>query len=360
MVLGLGLLGVAVVMLLLYGPFHGADYEAPGAYLHRFLASLMSSGAQASGLDMLHRLASWARYDFVPLLIVVLVLIMAVLPAAVALGRRPRHDEAAGAGRLQDDSRADDARATRPGTTDSRTGRARDGGARGRRPRTGMRDRDRLGSLVFSDDGSIGAAGAAPGEGLELGIAELRGLADEAGLPWHTRYETEGGARGFLEILRALQDGPARVRRAAGTAAGSAVTAATATEAGESAPVERADAVPSDPAPSDPGPVDSDLSAPSDSDTAPFEVAPPAPVPWGATPFDSATSASATFGPEVSAPSGGEPTASSDPASSDHALWSPGDVGSVYTPTTLYSSGQGGEDASGDLSDDDGDREEGR
>ena len=310
-VLGLGLLGVAVVMLLLYGPFHGADYEAPGWYLHRFLASLMSSGAQASGLDMLHRLASWARYDFVPLLIVVLVLIMAVLPAAVALGRRPRHDEAAGAGRLQDDSRADDTRATRPGTTDSRTGRARDGGARGRRPRTGMRDRDRLGSLVFSDDGSIGAAGAAPGEGLELGIAELRGLADEAGLPWHTRYETEGGARGFLEILRALQDGPTKVRRAAGTAAAAATaTAATVTEAGESAPVERSDAAPSD--------------------------------------------------PETSAPVGGEATVSSDPAASDHALWSPGDIGSVYTPTTLYSSGQGGEDASDDLSDDDGDREEGR
>ena len=310
-VLCLGLLGVAVVMLLLYGPFHGADYEAPGWYLHRFLASLMSSGAQASGLDMLHRLASWARYDFVPLVIVVLVLIMAVLPAAVALGRRPRHDEAAGAGRLQDDSRADDARATRPGTTDSRTGRARDGGARGRRPRTGMRDRDRLGSLVFSDDGSIGAAGAAPGEGLELGIAELRGLADEAGLPWHSRYETEGGARGFLEILRALQDGPTKVRRAAGTAAAAATaTAATVTEAGESAPVERSDAAPSD--------------------------------------------------PETSAPVGGEATVSSDPAASDHALWSPGDIGSVYTPTTLYSSGQGGEDASDDLSDDDGDREEGR
>ena len=310
-VLCLGLLGVAVVMLLLYGPFHGADYEAPGWYLHRFLASLMSSGAQASGLDMLHRLASWARYDFVPLVIVVLVLIMAVLPAAVALGRRPRHDEAAGAGRLQDDSRADDTRATRPGTTDSRTGRARDGGARGRRPRTGMRDRDRLGSLVFSDDGSIGAAGAAPGEGVELGIAELRGLADEAGLPWHSRYETEGGARGFLEILRALQDGPTKVRRAAGTAAAAATaTAATVTEAGESAPVERSDAAPSD--------------------------------------------------PETSAPVGGEATVSSDPAASDHALWSPGDIGSVYTPTTLYSSGQGGEDASDDLSDDDGDREEGR
>ena len=310
-VLCLGLLGVAVVMLLLYGPFHGADYEAPGWYLHRFLASLMSSGAQASGLDMLHRLASWARYDFVPLVIVVLVLIMAVLPTAVALGRRPRHDEAAGAGRLQDDSRADDTRATRPGTTDSRTGRARDGGARGRRPRTGMRDRDRLGSLVFSDDGSIGVAGAAPGEGLGLGIAELRGLADEAGLPWHSRYETEGGARGFLEILRALQDGPTKVRRAAGTAAAAATaTAATVTEAGESAPVERSDAAPSD--------------------------------------------------PETSAPVGGEATVSSDPAASDHALWSPGDIGSVYTPTTLYSSGQGGEDASDDLSDDDGDREEGR
>ena len=310
-VLCLGLLGVAVVMLLLYGPCHGADYEAPGWYLHRFLASLMSSGAQASGLDMLHRLASWARYDFVPLVIVVLVLIMAVLPTAVAPGRRPRHDEAAGAGRLQDDSRADDTRATRPGTTDSRTGRARDGGARGQRPRTGMRDRDRLGSLVFSDDGSIGAAGSAPGEGLELGIAELRGLADEAGLPWHSRYETEGGARGFLEILRARRDGPTKVRRAAGTAAAAATaTAATVTEAGESAPVERSDAAPSD--------------------------------------------------PETSAPVGGEATVSSDPAASDHALWSPGDIGSVYTPTTLYSSGQGGEDASDDLSDDDGDREEGR
>ena len=310
-VLGLGLLGVAVVMLLLYGPFHGADYEAPGWYLHRFLASLMSSGARASDLGVLHRLASWVMYDFVPLLIVVLVLVMAVLPAAVALGRRSRHDDAAGGRRRQDDPRADAARATRSGTSDSRTGRAREGGARGGMPRSGTRDRDRLGSLVFSDDGSIGTAGAAPGEGLELGIAELQALADEAGLPWHSRYETEGGARGFLEILRALQDGPTKVRRAAGTAAAAATaTAATVTEAGESAPVERSDAAPSD--------------------------------------------------PETSAPVGGEATVSSDPAASDHALWSPGDIGSVYTPTTLYSSGQGGEDASDDLSDDDGDREEGR
>ena len=328
-VLGLGLFGVAVVMLLLYGPFHGADYEAPGWYLHRFLASLMSSGAQASDLGVLHRLASWAMYDFVPLLIVVLVLVMAVLPAAVALGRRPRHADADGAERQQDDPRADGARATRPGTSDSRRGRAREareGGARGGTPRAGRRGRDRLDSLVFSDDGSIGAAGAAPGEELELGIAELRALADEAGLPWHSRYETEGGARGFLEILRALQDGPARVRRTAGaTAAGSATTAATATavtatEAGEAAPVERADAVPVDAAPYDLGSVD----------------------------------------PDPSAPSGGESAASSDPAASDQPLWTSGGIGSVYTPTTLYSSGQGGEDASGDVSDDDGDREEGR
>ena len=33
-------------MLLLYGPFHGADYEAPGWYLHRFLASLGCDRAQ--------------------------------------------------------------------------------------------------------------------------------------------------------------------------------------------------------------------------------------------------------------------------------------------------------------------------
>ena len=309
-VLGLGLLGVAVVMLLLYGPFHGADYEEPGWYLHRFLASLMSSGAQASGLGVLHRLASWVMYDFVPLLVVVLVLVMAVLPAAVALRRRSRSSDAPGAKRSQDDPRADGARAARSRIADSRSDSARASGSRGGTPRSGMRDRDRLGSLVFSDDGSVVAAGAAPGEGLELGIAELRGLADEAGLPWHTRYETEGGARGFLEILRALQDGPARVRRAAGSAAGTAVTAASATEVGESAPVEHSDAAPSD--------------------------------------------------PETYAPVGGEPTASSDPAASDHGLWSPGDIGSVYTPTTLYSSGQGGEDASDDLSDDDGDREEGR
>ena len=310
-VLGLGLLGVAVVMLLLYGPFHGADYEAPGWYLHRFLASLMSSGARASDLGVLHRLASWVMYDFVPLLVVVLVLFMAVLPAAVALRRRSRSSDAPGAKRSQDDPRADGARAARSRIADSRSDSARASGSRGGTPRSGMRDRDRLGSLVFSDDGSVVAAGAAPGEGLELGIAELRGLADEAGLPWHSRYETEGGARGFLEILRALQDGPTKVRRAAGTAAAAATaTAATVTEAGESAPVERSDAAPSD--------------------------------------------------PETSAPVGGEATVSSDPAASDHALWSPGDIGSVYTPTTLYSSGQGGEDASDDLSDDDGDREEGR
>ena len=107
-----------------------------------------------------------------------------------------------------------------------------------------------------------------------------------------------------------METRPCRTGWVVFAAAAATATAATVTEAGESAPVERSDAAPSD--------------------------------------------------PETSAPVGGEATVSSDPAASDHALWSPGDIGSVYTPTTLYSSGQGGEDASDDLSDDDGDREEGR
>jgi len=246
-VAGIGLLGVAAVMLLLFGPFHGARYEPPGRALQRWLANLSGDVADLTGLRAADRL-TWMLLDGVaPLLTAVLVLVMAVLPAAAALLRRSRE--------------------THVRKADAPDGASHAGARRRSAPRP-----DRRRALIFLDDGSLGEVGAAPGSTLELRIGELRALATEAGLPWLSRYETEGGARGFLEILRALQDGPAQVRRA---------------ETGPSAEAEPV----MEPEPLEPEPLEPEPLEPA-TETAP------------------------------------------------RASWTAGSIGAVYTPTTLYSSGQ--------------------
>lgn len=286
----LGLLGVVAVTLLLFGPFHGARYESPAHYLQRWLAAPVGAFADLTGLRAAQRLATWVIYDFTALLLVVLVAVMVVLPTLVVIVRRTRE-------------RGGEPGATphgEPGATphgDPGTGSHGEPGtgrARGTAPRTSAPRRDRRSSLVFSDDGSVGEVGAEPGEDLERGLGELRALAAEAGLPWHARYETEGGARALLEVLRARGERPATFRRAE-----------------ELAPRRE----------------------PAHETTAQAE-----PATHPAT--DPATE-------PVRSPDRFEPvpTVLVDDEDGDRSPWTSGGVGSVYTSTTLYSSDRS-EDAS--------------
>ncbi|GAA4530191.1 hypothetical protein GCM10023160_30680 [Brachybacterium paraconglomeratum] len=72
----------------------------------------------------------------------------------------------------------------------------------------------RSSTLVFSDDGRV-LDPTDPGAAvITRSVSELRAMARAARIPWHTDYETSGGARAFLEVLRALNTGPVGVHRA--------------------------------------------------------------------------------------------------------------------------------------------------
>lgn len=133
-------------------------------------------------------------------------------------------------------------------------------------------------------------------------VGELRRMAGSAGIPWRAQFETEGGARGLLEVLHALD--PAR---------------STGPDEDFSAPAERMPA-PVDPLADHPG-----TSAEEERDRSAMTVPPPLDI----------VPSSAT---ETEQPA---PTGQSDPVGAPSAggsSWT-SDVGSsVYTSTSLYSS----------------------
>jgi hypothetical protein len=180
-VLLLGLLTTAVCLLLLFGPFYPYGVT-PGRILQLQLLELLDG----RGPYVLRSLL-WDRFGLI--VTVVLALLLAVLPWRAVRRHRGASDGAGPAG----------------------TAGPAPGG--GRITRTTTRTVRRT-SLTFSDDGRI-LDEAHPGSGtLDLGVPELRAMARGTGLPWHTDYETEGGARGFLEVLRAVHTGPVGVHRA--------------------------------------------------------------------------------------------------------------------------------------------------
>lgn len=182
-ILLLGSATMAACLLLLFGPFY-PEYRSPGQLLRSRLLLLLGPDGPRALWQLLENL-------FVPLVVVVLAVLLVLVPLGIASERqrRPR-------GPADDPRLARGILAGPPGTplATARVHRSQ-----------------RSTAVTFLDDGGIAGGGDA-GE-LRRGIAELRLMARADGIPWHTDYETEGGARAFLEILRALHAGPVEARR---------------------------------------------------------------------------------------------------------------------------------------------------
>lgn len=187
-ILLLGALAAGVCLLLLFGPFY-APNPPPGELTRYLLLGLLDGRGPFVIQDLL-----WNR--FVLIVAVLLVLVLAVLPWwAVRSQRR------SGLGGGHRSGEADDAAGATPA------------GAGGMRAtRTVHRT-----SLTFSDDGRVLDEERPDAATIQRSIPELRAMARATGIPWNTVFETEGGARGFLEILRALSTGPVGVRAEAGS-----------------------------------------------------------------------------------------------------------------------------------------------
>jgi len=187
-VLALGLLTTAVCMILLFGPFYG-PYPTPGQSVQFWLRVLSDGRGPYVLQDLL-----WNR--FAPSVAVILIVILAVLPWFSA--RRAQAADEAGEAAAATSADSASQTAGSPRTAE---------GARRSRPVRGE-------EIIFSDDGRILARDQQDTGRLRISVEELREMARSAGLPWHTDFETAGGARGVLEILRAVHTGPVGVRRA--------------------------------------------------------------------------------------------------------------------------------------------------
>lgn len=280
-VLLIGLAGAFVVWLLLrYGPAGPVRGVSAMVYLeHAVVTGLVGLG-DLTGARSVSGLAWSVSANFAGLVTVLLVLVMAVLPWAVAL----RSDRAA--------DRAFPDRASSGA------------GVRGSREVASTSSLP----VTFVDDGSVrGGADGRAGTVVQT-VGQLRAMAREAGIPWHTDYETEGGARAFLEVLRATQNGPSQVGRAGA-------------ETRTAPPVADPVIPPTDP--SLQAAPDAHADAASRSEAGPDH---------------------SETGPEHSE-STPEPT---ETAPTSTSSWS----GSVYTPTSLYTSqSMGGRDEAASTSD---------
>ena len=183
----LGLLCVAVCMLLLFGPMY-EEYANPG-----FLVAGAAYAALAPVLPWWIYVLLMERFTVVALII--LLLVLAVLPWGIARFRQR-------ASRSRPSSTAPPAW-TSTSSWSSGGSSALSGGISWQVTRT-----QRSSSVTFGDDDLlVSDDGAGAGEGL-MSVQDLKAMAGAAGIPWKSVYETEGGARALLEILRALHAGP--------------------------------------------------------------------------------------------------------------------------------------------------------
>lgn len=171
-------------------------------------------------------------------------------------------------------------------------------------------------SVTFRDGQLVGDDGET-GSPMRRRRRDLQLLARSAGIPWSSRYETEGGARAFLELFQAARVGE---RSTFGPEAGAAGAA------GLSAGAE----------PSSEPLVDAEPLA----DAGPgFDAEPafdPEPVGWsgstsGPAPYSVASAPTDLSRRSPSTPAAEEAAAGAAQGSSSYS-------GSVYTPTDLYTS----------------------
>lgn len=199
-VLALGLLAAAVFLLVLCRPFSMDDVTPGQLLVWRLLdgpGALLPDGFQ------------WWLYDhaFVALLVLSGIL-LAVVPWYIADVRRraARHPKAGG---LRSDTVFRSSSTSRSGTR-SHAGFSSSAHVTHERRET---------TVEFTEDGRLERSGAAGAGALLYSVADLRSMARATGIPWRRAYETEGGARAFLEILRAVHAGTSPVPGAAGNTA---------------------------------------------------------------------------------------------------------------------------------------------
>lgn len=258
-VLALAVPVILVCLVLLIGPFYD-DGQRPFRLLRVRLEMLLGDHLPRGATSLLHE-------DFFMVLMLFCVLLLGVIPYQSAKRAHAvrRREQAGATGRRAERGTAGTAGAESVATTDVPT--------------------------------------------LTIGVEELRGRASRAGIPWDSAYETAGGARALLEILRELRRDPVEP-------GGDATSDSNGAGAGR-----ESSAVPA-------GPVGADELAPGAAPVIPVPVAP-----HGAE-------------PDAVEPDGAEPEpaaaleTSESPASQPPAepAWTPTYSGSVYTSTTLYSS----------------------
>lgn len=207
-ILLLGLATLAACLLLLFGPFY-PEYRGPAQLLQSRLLLLL-------GPDGPRALRQLALYQFVPVVVAVLAVALVLVPWRTAAGRQRRPSGASAQGRPT--------RGLAGGSAGAGVSIAR------------VRRAERTAAVAFADDGGI--TGGDDAGVLRHSVPALRLMARAAGVPWHTDYETEGGARAFLEVLRALHAGPVEVRR--GDEADAAVRPSSAATAMSAAAAEAA------------------------------------------------------------------------------------------------------------------------
>lgn len=165
-------------------------------------------------------------------------------------------------------------------------------------------------------------------------LAHLRARAEEEGIPWSPGFETEGGARGVLEILHAIETQPAEGRRPVSGGAQASAASPEPAPADEPAAAQHGSPAPG-PSPAEsspePGPIPSD-PVPSESFPAKYS-----PAESSQTVAASGRSDLTTAAPphRRTAEDIGE---AGDARSFSRASWSPGSSGSVYTSTSVYTS----------------------
>lgn len=187
-VLVLGLPAMAVVLLVLFGPFYLFDFP-PGQLL--VWAILDGPGSLLPS-----RFQWWlGDHTFIALL-VLSGLVLVVVPWYIAdVRQRAERRLRSGGSASAPTSRSSSS--SRSGST-SRSGFSISAGITRERRET---------SVEFTEDGRVERAGGSADGDARYSVADLRSMASASGIPWNTAYETEGGARAFLELLRAVHAG---------------------------------------------------------------------------------------------------------------------------------------------------------
>lgn len=176
-------------------------------------------------------------------------------------------------------------------------------------------------------------------------LAHLRARAEEEGIPWSPGFETEGGARGVLEILNVIETQPAEGRRPVSGGAQASAASPESAPADEPAAAQHGSPAPGPSPEPDPSPVESSPEpGPVPSDPVPSESFPAESSPAESSPATASQTVAASGRSDLTtaapprrrtAEDIGE---AGDVRSFSRASWSPGSNGSVYTSTSVYTS----------------------